>query len=249
VRDLDEYLAAVALIEAGLNDCEIERSLGVPRRTVLDWRHGRRKSTAPPGHPCSGDHDYAVYATSSYAYLLGAYLGDGYISRSKRTFVLRITLDTAYPEVVGEVADAMDAVWPTARAFRVTRPGGGCVDLGMRSRHWPCLFPQHGVGRKHERPIELASWQQRAVHAHPEAFLRGLVHTDGCRFVARDRSGNTIREYARYSFSNRSEDIKALFAETCDVLGIHWTRAGSREIAIARRADVRRLDEFIGPKR
>jgi hypothetical protein len=83
----------------------------------------------------------------------------------------------------------------------------------------------------------------------PAGVLRGLVHTDGCRFVARDWSGGKLREYVRYSFSNRSEDIKALFADTCDVLGIHWTRAGSREIAIARRADVRRLDEFIGPKR
>jgi hypothetical protein len=247
MRSFEEYRAAVALMASGLNDSEIQRALGVPRRTVLDWRHGRRKSIAPV-LPCSGDHDYGAYATRSYSYLLGAYLGDGYINRSKATFVLRITLDTAYPQVVDEVAEAMDAVWPAGRTFRVSRPGGGCVDLGMRSRHWPCLFPQHGPGRKHERAIELAAWQQHAVTTHPEAFLRGLVHTDGCRFVARDRSSGTIHDYVRYSFSNRSEDIKALFAETCDALGIHWTRAGSREIAIACRADVRRLDEFIGPK-
>jgi hypothetical protein len=248
MRSFEEYRAAIALIESGLNDCEIERALGVPRRTVLDWRHGHRSSTEPR-RPCSGDHDYAAYATSSYAYLLGAYLGDGYISRSKGSFVLRITLDSAYPQVIEEVAEAMQTVWPAARTFRVWRPGGRCVDLEMRSRHWPCLFPQHGVGRKHERAIELAAWQQHAVDLHPQAFLRGLVHTDGCRFVARDRSGGKLHEYVRYSFSNRSEQIKALFAATCDALGVHWTRAGSREIAIARRADVRRLDEFIGPKR
>jgi len=29
---------ALALVEQGLNDCEISRRLGIPRRTVLDWR-------------------------------------------------------------------------------------------------------------------------------------------------------------------------------------------------------------------
>ena len=28
------------------------------------------------------------------------------------------------------------------------------------SKHWPCLFPQHEPGRKHERKIELMPWQQ-----------------------------------------------------------------------------------------
>ena len=27
------------------------------------------------------------------------------------------------------------------------------------SKHWPCLFPQHGPGRKHTRKIELEQWQ------------------------------------------------------------------------------------------
>jgi hypothetical protein len=28
----------LALVEQGLNDCEISRRLGFPRRTILDWR-------------------------------------------------------------------------------------------------------------------------------------------------------------------------------------------------------------------
>ena len=34
---------------------------------------------------------------------------------------------------------------------------------GPRARawkHWPCLFPQHGPGRKHERKIRLEAWQR-----------------------------------------------------------------------------------------
>ena len=29
---------ALALIEQGLNDCEVSRRIGIPRRTILDWR-------------------------------------------------------------------------------------------------------------------------------------------------------------------------------------------------------------------
>ena len=233
------------LVAAGLNDCEIARVLGIPRRTIHDWRHGRRKSTALV-RPCDGAHEFSRWMTSTYAYLLGVYLGDGHISESKRRFVLRVTLDTRYPRIIAEVADTMLAVWPEGTVCYVRR--GGCVDVMMRSAHWPCLFPQHGRGRKHERLIELSRWQERTVRAHPKAFLRGLLHTDGCRFVARDRSGGRVREYVRYSFSNRSEDIKRLFCGACDALGIGWTRAGAREIAVARRADVERLDSFVGPK-
>ena len=193
-------------------------------------------------------HDFSPWTTPAYAYLLGAYLGDGYISKSKRSFVLRVTLDSRYPSVVTEVADAMLAVWPERMVSYIHRPGGGCVDVMMRSSHWPCAFPQHGPGRKHERPITLHSWQAHVVHTYPKPFLRALIHTDGCRFVARDRSGATVREYVRYSFSNRSDDIKRLFSDACDALGIGWTRAGDREIAVARRADVSRLECFIGPK-
>ena len=28
-------------------------------------------------------------------------------------------------------------------------------EVASFSKHWPCLFPQHGPGRKHERKIEL----------------------------------------------------------------------------------------------
>jgi hypothetical protein len=55
-------------------------------------------------------------------------------------------------------------------------------------------------------------------------------------------------EYPRYQFSNRSEDIKRLFTDTCDGLGIEWRHWGQYHISVARRASVARLDEFVGPK-
>ena len=48
-------------------------------------------------------------------------------------------------------------------------------------RHWPCLFPQHGPGVKHHRPIVLEPWQREIVDAYPWRFLRGLIQSDGYR--------------------------------------------------------------------
>jgi hypothetical protein len=113
----------------------------------------------------------------------------------------------------------------------------------------PCLFPQHGPGRKHHRPIFLAPWQQEIVNAEPEKFLRGLIHSDGWRGMNRVHVKGRDYEYPRYQFSNRSEDIKRLFTDTCDRLGIEWRRWGRYHISVARRVSVALLDEFIAPKR
>jgi hypothetical protein len=65
---------------------------------------------------------------------------------------------------------------------------------------------------------------------------------------------NTIRHpkkpyaYPRYQFSNRSDDIRALFCWACDLLGIEWRVMNAWNISVARRESVARLDEFIGPK-
>jgi hypothetical protein len=47
------------------------------------------------------------------------------------------------------------------------------------------LLPQHGAGTKHERSIKLAAWQLQITRTHPEQLIRGLIHSDGCRFVNR----------------------------------------------------------------
>ena len=79
----------------------------------------------------------------------------------------------------------------------------GCVDVFLYSKHWPCLFPQHGPGRKHLRPIRLEPWQQLLIDQATEEFVLGLIHSDGCRVIANDRGVMSVR----YHFSNMSEDI------------------------------------------
>lgn len=246
MRSQDEIGLVLELVAAGLTDADIAQRTGVPRRTVLDWRHGRLPRAISP---CNFA-EHLPLPNSQYAYLLGLYLGDGCLSATHRPGVwrLRIFADSRYPGIVEECAAAMRAIFPRQRANRLARRASRCLEISMYSKHWLCLFPQHGAGRKHHRVIELSTWQREIVEQTRELFLRGLIHSDGCRIVAHERQAGRERDAPRYLFSNRSEDIKGLFCESCDALGIRWTRPSDREIAIYRLASVATMDRFVGPK-
>lgn len=76
-------------------------------------------------------------------------------------------------------------------------------------------------------------------------FLRGLIHSDGCRSI--NRIGGQY-EYTRYQFSNRSDDIKALFVAACRSVGVECKRSNEWTISVSRRGDVARMDTFVGAK-
>jgi hypothetical protein len=171
------------------------------------------------------------------------YLGDGCLSEHRRhVFKLRISLDVRYPGIAEECERAIGEVMPQNRIGRVDN--GTWHELYSYSKSWPCLFPQHGPGRKHERRIELTDWQWAHVERWPALLLRGLIQSDGCRFQNTGRAWS----HPRYSFANNSEDIKAIFCHVCQLMGLHWTRSGAKTIYVSRKADVAVLDRFVGPK-
>jgi hypothetical protein len=186
-----------------------------------------------------------------YVYLLGMYLGDGMLTLApKRNWRLRIVLDQKYPSIIGQCADAMHDVSGN-KIGRVQKVG--CIELFSNWKHWLCAFPQHGPGPKHRRSIELVRWQEDLVHAYPESFLLGLIHSDGCRAINRVQrqtlAGRKEYAYPRYFFSNASSEIRAMFASACARLGLRCGPANPRNLTVARRNDVAFLDSFIGPKR
>jgi hypothetical protein len=238
----------VALVAGGLNDCQIERETGIPRRTISDWRRGTLKSRHPSLCPvCEATPERLPPA--SYAYLLGIYLGDGYLVHTRRgVYRLRVACDLLHLNIAWGIALAIEDV-RGRRAALQPRLHSRALDVSSYWKHWPCLFPQHGPGRKHERPIALAPWQQLIVDAHPDQLVRGLIHSDGSRHINRIKHPKRTYEYVRYELSNRSEDIKRIFCDACDALGVQWRVMNRDSISVARRASVARLDEFIGPKR
>ncbi len=136
---------------------------------------------------------------------------------------------------------------PECRPRLAPLAGIQAVHVQVNGKRWLHAFPQHGPGRKHERPIRLEPWQQEIVSRHPGEFVRGLIHSDGCRTINRFRtalpSGRVAEyAYARYFFSNLSGDIRALFCATCDVLGVRWTLSNPRNVSVAHRKSVAVLD-------
>lgn len=248
--------------EEGLGSRRVAQRLQLPIGTVRDWHAGKlpwHSRPTPSGDSCpticstceQPRHDFESLG-AAYVHLLGLYLGDGHISvHRRRVHRLRIALDKKYPQITAECAESMRATTPSSKVQVLLTPSN-CYSVSAYSRAWPCLFPQHGSGPKHTRPIFLAGWQQKLAERWPEQLLKGLIQSDGCRFTNAGRGG---WRHPRYAFTNVSTDITSIFCSACDCLYLHWSAAFPKSetaavsIYVSRKADVARLDEFIGPKR
>lgn len=243
----------------------MSRRLRIPRRTILDWRRPSytrsQKSVSIETCPrCWRPAKPIRLSSGDYAELLAVYLGDGCISEHARTQRLRVHLDTRYPNMNAEIQTLMRRCFPANRTSAV-RPSpsawSGRSDswtvLSVYSRHLTCLFPQHGKGRKHERPIILEPWQHEALDAAPWRFIRGCIRTDGCAFINRtDIHRPQPYEYLSYDFANMSKDIVGLFVDACDRVGV-FTRVtcnsrGRWSVRINRRPSVALMLDHVGLK-
>lgn len=246
----DEARIVKSFFGQGLSDYEIARRTSVSRSTIQRWR------TCGVPRRTSRKFEYAWRPAepSIYSYMLGIYLGDGYVARaSAPSPVLEISLDPKYPKIVDECcASIWQLVGAKATASRRKTPRGEAIRLVATSHLWPSVFPQHGPGKKHEREISLTSWQQAAVDRCPGQLVRGLIHSDGCRVVNRFQidsiSGPREYAYPRYFFTNLSNDIQGLFCASCDQLGVRWTQSSYKNISVAHRQSVALLDAIVGPK-
>jgi hypothetical protein len=253
--DVGTRKRALALVAQGRSLNSVSKETGISRAAIRSWQTRidplpRMLIQATPCVRCRPAPELPEDG-EAYAYLLGLYLGDGCVSAHPRSgYFLRIACADAWPGLINACEEAMRSINPSKRVYRVQAQG--YVSVVSYSQHWPCLFPQHGPGKKHERPIALEPWQQEIVDAHPWEFICGLIHSDGCRitnWTTRVVAGEQKRyEYPRYFFTNLSSDIIRLFTETLDQAGVEWKHANARNISIARKASVALMDTHVGPK-
>ncbi|MCW2817424.1 MAG: hypothetical protein JWR42_211 [Marmoricola sp.] len=175
VRPQQTVDSALAHSDVGVPDAENARLHGVAVKTVRRWRRdyqrrGRRRGQEHLSARCPRCQGGEIDA-QAYAELLGWYLGDGYLSRGRRdVYNLHVGNDLAYPGLNDHLRDLMAAVKPASRPHR--RVVSGCVVTTVSWKHWPCMLPQHGGGRKHERRLVLEDWQQDIVAASGRLLAR-----------------------------------------------------------------------------
>ena len=109
------------------------------------------------------------------------------------------------------MADARSLV---ARVFPHNQVGlalgkrGTTTILSVYNLHLACLFPQHGRGIKHKRPIVLEQWQEARSKPH-----RGLSFGAASGPMAAHYQSHRAVRVAVLWVRNYSEDILKLFAQ------------------------------------
>jgi transcriptional regulator with XRE-family HTH domain len=128
-RPASELARVRQLLASGLSDYEIARRTGIPRSTVLNWRHGRGvaadrpRTSADRCQDCGATHSLEELDREAYSYLLGEYLGDGVSGdrsgRGRAYSESRATRNTTESSPSVAVRSRLSAA--ASRTFAITR--------------------------------------------------------------------------------------------------------------------------------
>lgn len=210
-KTVSEVKHILELFKSGYSQNKIYKVLGVDRGTI------RQIINDPEGYlqKASIDFDLSSIDKKSYAFILGVYLGDGCISKTHKAdiFRLRIALDIKYQNLNNEIITELKKIFPNNKVnYMRVGETNGCV-ISLYSTNLLKLFPQHDIGKKHERQIVIEDWQNHIINEYNEDFLKGLIYTDGSFYY----SGKS--EYC--NFTNKSKDIIELCSNAMNKLNIN----------------------------
>ena len=228
--------------EKGLNKTEISKLTNVSRSTIREWLNNPKpikQSFNPKNYILENGLEI------NYSYLLGLYLGDGYIDEMPRTWRLRIFLSDKYEKLNEFVVTQLKKLFPENVINPHPHPKHNMITIYVYSNNIPLFFPQIGKGMKHKRKIKLMEWQEDIIV--PKFLIMGLFHSDGSYYI-RKNNGNG-NKYPAYDFRNESDDLHKIFKKYCEVLGINSIFSTKPKNAhVYKRDDVKKLVEIIGTK-
>jgi hypothetical protein len=172
---------------------------------------------------------------NTYSYLLGLYLGDGYIVKMDRTYRLRIYNTVQYDNLNKYIICELQKMFMKNKVNYVNFKT--YLSIYVYSNNLPIFFPQHGSGKKQDREIVLFDWQKEII-SYKHLFA-GLLHSDGSIYFE--------RTYKMCDFTNKSEGILSIFKLCSLKLNLNYTVTKDR-IHIRNRPNMKWIDENIGDK-
>jgi hypothetical protein len=133
-RTSDETEIAKSFFGQGLSDYEIARRTNISRGTIQ-----RRRTRVPRRINRKIEYAWRPAEPHIYSYMLGIYLGDGYVARaSAPSPVLEISLDPKYPKIVDECSSSIWRLVPERRRrgarHRGVRQFASAIQLQRTSR-------------------------------------------------------------------------------------------------------------------
>ena len=212
------------LWENGKNQLEISRITGVSRGALREWIKPTYKHlTDKPRNSYVPITDFEAYFNTeekrkAYSYILAVYLCDGCISYYKtfRAPSIRLYNDSKYVKNNNCRAEELQKILPDNSVNIHKHSVSNCVIISAYSRKLSDLFPQHGSKMKHTRKLIFTNWQLKIIQEFPKEFIKGCIESDGCIYVQTVNN----KQYKRYSFSNKSQDIIDLFLYSLSLVGI-----------------------------
>lgn len=223
----------------------MSREYSIPRETIRYWISNEfsiyeKSKLKSHSHTLDSIKLEISEKSELYSFILGLYLGDGNITKNKTSYVLRIVQDSRYENSIIEISNALSSFF---RKKASVRKSIGCHVISIYDKNLPLYFPQHGIGKKHDRKINLNEYQRSIIDLR--CILRGLWITDGSYYIANSK-------YERYNFTNKSIDIISIFEECMDAFGIKYTKNirkdGIYRIQIQKKSEVEKMKSIVGKK-
>lgn len=240
MRTKEEFNIVVDLKKKGYNKSQISKITKIPRSTISDWLNNDVLFEKKEKYNIN-EHLKSKESRELYSYVLGLYLGDGHINKMKRTWRLRIFMDSKYDNLNSFVHEKLSIFFNENKVNIIKSKKSNLVIFTVHSNELCKLFPQHGEGLKHKRKINLFNWQEKITV--PEFLLKGLFHSDGCYCY---HKGEKVKHYI-YSFKNESKDIHEIFQKCCGKLKIDFT-FNKNTTGIYKKYEVEKLYKLIGSK-
>jgi hypothetical protein len=226
-------------INSGKSKFSISKKYNIPRGTIMYWYKN------DIGKQCNIKNkkvDLLNLDKDAYSYILGVYLGDGYINKMERTWKLRFFLDSRQTLVIDECVKNLKKIFIKNKVSILTTKYNYII-IYLYSNYIPNLFPHLGEGEKYKRKIELNEFQINIINY--DKLMKGLFHSDGSFYIA---SG----KYPRYQFTNKSIDLINIF-KFCMIRNniipkYRQRKNGIYDIQIQNKKDVNKLYPILGEK-